>query len=200
MKRNSSIYLMYIFQNLSENINNKCIDKTKLKHSTTYRNGSIQRFSFTNKQNIYWKVSPEWNRFFNWHFQRTDITEQTSIATEYLHYINKSKNNHQNNTKNTKNIIKLPWVPIIGLKLRKEFKKKDIKTVFRSGANLKSILYQNKSKLQPNSYPGVYALNCSCNAEHISETKKKSDDQNNWAPTKQHKGKMRKFKYDGTFV
>ena len=91
-------------------------------------------------------------------------------------------------------------MPIIGLKLRKEFKKKDIKTVFTSGANLKSILYQNKSKLQPNSYPGVYALNCSCNAEYISETKKKSDDHNNWTPTKQHNGKMRKFKHDGTFV
>ena len=26
------------------NINNKCTGKTKLKHSTTYRNGSIQRF------------------------------------------------------------------------------------------------------------------------------------------------------------
>ena len=32
---------------------------------------------------------------------------------------------------------------------------------------------QNKSKLIPNSYPGVYTLNCSCNAEYIGETKKK---------------------------
>ena len=83
----------------------------------------------------------------------------TNIATEYLRNINKPKSNDQNNTKNTKNIIKLPWVPILGPKLRKEFKKKDIKTVFTSGANLKSILCQNKSKLIPNSYPGVYALN-----------------------------------------
>ena len=42
-----------------------------------------------------------------------------------------------------------------------------------SGANLKSILCQNKSKLLPNSYPGVHALNCTCNAEYIGETKKK---------------------------
>ena len=41
------------------------------------------------------------------------------------------------------------------------------------GANLKSILYQNKSKLPPNSYPMVHALNCSCNAEYVGETKKK---------------------------
>ena len=38
---------------------------------------------------------------------------------------------------------------------------------------MKSILCQNKSKLIPNSYPGVYTLNCSCNAEYIGETKKK---------------------------
>ena len=31
----------------------KCTDKTKLKHSTTYHNGSIQRFSFTSIQNMY---------------------------------------------------------------------------------------------------------------------------------------------------
>ena len=109
--------------------------------------------------------------------------------------IKKPKSNDQNNTKNTKN-IKLPWVPILGRKLRKEFKKKDIKTVFTSGTDLKSILCQSKSKLLPNSYLGVYALNCSCNAEYIGETKK-SDDQNNGTPTKQHKGKMGKLRCDG---
>ena len=71
----------------------------------------------------------------------------TNITTEYLRNINKPKSNDQNNNKNTKNIIKLPWVPILGPKLRKEFKKKKIKTVFTLGANLKSILCQNKLKL-----------------------------------------------------
>ena len=52
--------------------------------------------------------------------------------------------------------------------------KKKIKAVFTSGANLKSILCQNKSKLIPHSYSGVYTLNCSCNAEYIGETKKKA--------------------------
>ena len=93
------------------------------------------------------------------------------IATVYLGNINKLKSN--NNTKNTKSIIKLPWVPILGPELRKEFKKKGIKTVFIPGAILKSILCQNKLKLFPNSYPGVYTLNCSCNAESLGETKKK---------------------------
>ena len=52
-------------------------------------------------------------------------------------------------------------------------KKKDIRTVFTSGSNLKSILCQNKSKLPPNSYATVYLLNCSCNTECMVETKKK---------------------------
>ena len=47
----------------------------------------------------------------------------TNIAREYLRNINKPKSNDQNNTKNTKNIIKLPWMPIHGPKIRK----KDIK-------------------------------------------------------------------------
>ena len=55
----------------------------------------------------------------------------TNITTEYLRNINKPKSNDQNNNKNTKNIVKLPWVPILGRKLRKEFKKKKIKTVFK---------------------------------------------------------------------
>ena len=48
-----------------------------------------------------------------------------------------------------------------------------MKTVFTSRAGLKSILCQSLLKLIPNSYPGVYALNCSCNAEYIGEIKKK---------------------------
>ena len=63
-------------------------------------------------------------------------------------------------------------MPILGPKLRKELKK-DIKTVLISGANLKSILFQNKSKLIPNYYQGVYTITCSCNAEYVGETKKK---------------------------
>ena len=69
-----------------------------------------------------------------------DITETHRLkATECLRNINKPKSSDQNDSKNTKN-IKLPWVPILGPKLRKEFRKKDIKTILTSGANLKSIL------------------------------------------------------------
>ena len=42
----------------------------------------------------------------------------TNIVTEYSRNINKPKSNDQNSTKNTKN-IRLPWMPILGPKLRK---------------------------------------------------------------------------------
>ena len=70
-------------------------------------------------------------------------------------------------------IVKLPWVPKLGPKLRKEFKKFGIKTIFTSGCNLKNLICRNKSKLFPNSFPGGYQLDCTCNALYIGETKKK---------------------------
>ena len=79
------------------------------------------------------------------------------------------------NTETIKNdkIVKLPWVPKLGPKLRKEFKKFGIKTIFTSGHNLKNLICRNKSKLLSNSFPGVYQLDCTCNALYIGETKKK---------------------------
>ena len=64
--------------------------ETKLKHSTTYRNGSNQRFPFVGIQNMYKKVN---------------LNTLSNIATEYLRNINKPKSNDQSNTKNTKNKI-----------------------------------------------------------------------------------------------
>ena len=69
-------------------------------------------------------------------------------------------------------VVKLPWIFIIGPKLRQAFKK-NIKTIFTSGPNLKSLLCRNKTKLLPNSYPGVYELKCTCNSTYFGETKKK---------------------------
>ena len=74
--------------------------------------------------------------------------------------------------KNSK-IVKLPWVPKLGPKLREEFKKFGIKTIFASERNLKNLICRNKSKLLPSSFPGVYQLDCTCNALYIGETKKK---------------------------
>ena len=75
-------------------------------------------------------------------------------------------------TQNDK-IVKLSWVPKLEPKLRKEFKKFGIKTIFTSGRNLKNLICRNESKLFPNSFPRVYQLDCTCNALYIGETKKK---------------------------
>ena len=47
------------------------------------------------------------------------------------------------------------------------------KNHFTSGRNLKNLICRNKSKLLPNSFSGVYQLDCTCNALYIDETKKK---------------------------
>ena len=67
--------------------------------------------------------------------------------------------------------VKLPWVPKLQPKLRKEFKKFGIKTIFTLGHNLKNLICRNKSKLLPNSFPGVYQLDCTCNALYIGKLK-----------------------------
>ena len=75
--------------------------------------------------------------------------------------------------RNYTNSKRVPWVPNIGPKLRKEFKnvKKDI--TFTSGKNLQGILCQNNPKLPSNSNPGVYQLDSSRNGRYIGESKKK---------------------------
>ena len=85
-------------------------------------------------------------------------------------YDTKNKTNHNHNDTNRK---KIPWISNIGPKIRKEFKKINKDITFTSGKNLQSILCQNKPKLLPNSHPGVYQLDCSCNGRYIGESKKK---------------------------
>ena len=41
------------------------------------------------------------------------------------------------------------------------------------GRNLKNFICRNKSKLLPNSSPGVYQLDCTCKTLYIGETKRK---------------------------
>ena len=62
----------------------------------------------------------------------------------------------------------LHWVPGVSEKLRKEFKKANIKTTFKSTSNLKDILCsKNKSTLPP--MPGVYMVSCSCGKKYVGE-------------------------------
>ena len=75
--------------------------------------------------------------------------------------------------KTDSNIVKLPWIPIIGAKIRKELRKTGCRVIFASAAKLKNILCHNKSEILPNSYPGVYESSCDCEGEYIGETKKR---------------------------
>ena len=86
-----------------------------------------------------------------------------------------NKNNHENNTENReyKNLKKLPWIPNISSKIKHEFKKIGKDIAFTSGKNLQQIVCQkNKPKLLPNSQPGVYQLDCSCNGKYIGQSKR----------------------------
>ena len=47
-----------------------------------------------------------------------------------------------------------------------------MKSIFILGLNLKNLIYRNKSKLLPNSFSGVYQLDCTCNVLNMDETKK----------------------------
>ena len=94
-----------------------------------------------------------------------------------IKYSNKenNKNNQESNTENRdyKSLKKLPWFPNIIPKIKREFKKIGKDVVFKSGKNLQQILCQkNKTKLLPNSQPGVYQLDCSCNGNYNGESKK----------------------------
>ena len=88
------------------------------------------------------------------------------LETLVKDYNAKNKNNDSRNYTNSK---KIPWVPNIGPKITKEFKKVNKDLTFTSGKNVQSILCQNK----PNSHPGVYQLECSCSGICIGKSKKK---------------------------
>ena len=91
------------------------------------------------------------------------------LTNSYMNNNTKTKNTTLENT----SFIKLPWVPVIGPKLRKELRKQNVRVIFTSPPNLKSILCNHKSKLLPNSNPGVYQLKCTCGSIYIGETKKR---------------------------
>ena len=67
--------------------------------------------------------------------------------------------------------LSLPWIPCVSTKLKRAFKMEGIRTTFKSGRNLQSILCQkNKSRLPELSHPGVYLVPCSCGKKYVGET------------------------------
>ena len=62
------------------------------------------------------------------------------ITKNYLNELQNPPVNNKDASDDINKVVKLPWIPIIGTKLRQAFKKKKIKTIFTSGSNLKSLL------------------------------------------------------------
>ena len=95
-----------------------------------------------------------------------DRNDLCSIIQENRHQAPKYKNT-------SSNIVKLPWIPIIGPRIRTELRKTRCRVIFTSAAKLANILCNNKSKLLPSSYPCVYEISCNCGGEFIGETRKR---------------------------
>ena len=91
------------------------------------------------------------------------ITILERVTKKYMNNITSKKEKVNIETIKNDKIVKLPWVPKHGPKLREEFKRYGIKTIFTSGRNLKNLICRNKSKLLTNSFPGVYQLDTTCN-------------------------------------
>ena len=81
--------------------------------------------------------------------------KRTFLEALVRDYNIKNKNSKNRNDTNRKKIL---WIPNIGPKIRREFKKVNKDITFTSGNNLQRILCQNKLKLLPNSHPAVYEL------------------------------------------
>ena len=90
--------------------------------------------------------------------------------------------------------ITLPWIPGVSPKLRKVYKKAGYKAVFKSNANLQTILTaRNKGQSIKNSHPGVYKIPCACEKvpPYIGQTKLQVHTR-----ADQHKGYVRKAQWE----
>ena len=95
-----------------------------------------------------------------------------------------------------KQIVVLPWVLELSPKLRKSFKSAGYKAVFKSSANLKTLLTShNKSKLPPLNQPSVYMTACECGKKYVGETSMKTATR-----IQQHKKSIVDKKWDLTGV
>lgn len=80
------------------------------------------------------KTYSRWNQYL------TDTFVENGHNCDHMLALNSEKCNRRNETNdesNTKNMAKLPWIPVIGPKTRKELKKTEYKVVLAPTANLK---------------------------------------------------------------
>ncbi|XP_057296292.1 uncharacterized protein LOC130625256 [Hydractinia symbiolongicarpus] len=98
--------------------------------------------------------------------------ELTKIESSYRQKRNEKQDNRNGQQQQDLRIVSLPWVPGLSPKLRKSFRKAGYKTVFKSSANLQTILtLKNKCQLPPLSQPGVYIIPYKCGKKYVGETK-----------------------------
>ena len=57
---------------------------------------------------------------------------------------NNNNNNNNNQNEEISRTVTLPWIPVSGPKLRKDYRKAGYKVIFKSGANLNTILTSKK--------------------------------------------------------
>ena len=83
-----------------------------------------------------------------------------------------SSNHTTESPADTLQTITLPWIPGLSPKLRKIYRNAGYKVAFKSGANLNTLLTSvNKTALPPNSQPGVYIHQSTCNKKYVGQTK-----------------------------
>ena len=68
------------------------------------------------------------------------------ITKNHLNELQNLLVNNKYTSEDINKLVRLPWIPIIGPNLRQTFKKKDIKIIFTSVPNLKSLLCRDKNK------------------------------------------------------
>ena len=107
----------------------------------------------------------------------------------------KEKQEKTNQTADNK-IVTLSWIPQLSPKLRKSFLKAGYTAIFKSSANLKTILSsKNKSRLPTHSQPGVYMLECNCGKKYVGETSLKVSSR-----LEQHQKSITSEKWDSSGV
>ena len=98
------------------------------------------------------------------------------IVSDYSNNNNRRRR-HQSITSSNdprfKNMVKLPWIPMVGPKLRRIYRRYGFKVVFTSLPNLANILCKNKCAFPKNSEAGVYKIDCNCGQFYVGETKKR---------------------------
>ena len=88
------------------------------------------------------------------------------ITKNHLNELQSPSINNKDTSEDINKVVKLPWIPIIGPKLRHTFFfKKSIKTISTSDPNLKSLLCRNKTKWEKRDNSGATEHTLTCHGQ-----------------------------------